>query len=104
VLAMLLRRAGYEVDPADSVAAAIRLASAHRYDLLVSDLGLPDGSGYEVMKRLREKGPMKGIAMSGYGMDEDIRRSFEAGFSEHVVKPVNGAHLQAVMRRVLQQV
>jgi DNA-binding response OmpR family regulator len=103
VLAMLLRRAGFLVDTADSLAAAQKLANAQPYDLLVSDLGLPDGSGYELIRRVREIRPIKGIAMSGFGMDEDMRKSLEAGFSEHVVKPVDVISLQAAMRRVLQR-
>lgn len=101
VLAVLLRRAGYHVDTAVSVASALELAHAGTYDLLVSDLGLPDGSGYELMSRMQQTRPIKGIAMSGFGMDRDVQKSLEAGFSEHVVKPVDIGHLQAAMRRAV---
>jgi PAS domain S-box-containing protein len=103
VLAMLLRRAGFNVDTAVSVASALELANANAYDLLVSDLGLPDGSGYELMKRVRETRPIKGIAMSGFGMDRDVQKSLLAGFSEHVVKPVDIGQLQAAMRRAVER-
>jgi two-component system CheB/CheR fusion protein len=103
VLAMLLRRAGFNVDTAVSVASALELANANAYDLLVSDLGLPDGSGYELMERVRETRPIKGIAMSGFGMDRDVQKSLLAGFSEHVVKPVDIGQLQAAMRRAVER-
>ncbi|RBP44338.1 PAS domain S-box-containing protein [Roseimicrobium gellanilyticum] len=103
VLAVLLRRAGYNVDTAVSVASALELGDANTYDLLVSDLGLPDGSGYELMRRMRETRPMKGIAMSGFGMDRDVQKSLQAGFSEHVVKPVDIGQLQAAMRRAMDR-
>ena len=70
--------------------------------MLISDLGLPDGSGYEILSRLGAARPMPGIAMSGYGMDEDIRRSREAGFAEHLVKPIEIPQLIAAIRRVVE--
>lgn len=68
--------------------------------MLVSDLGPPDGDGYELMRRIRAIRNMPGIAMSGYGMNEDRRRSHEAGFSEHLVKPIDVQQLIAAIRRV----
>ena len=73
----LLTRLGHRVAVADSVAAAVDLATAGEFDLLVSDLGLPDGSGLDLMRRLR---PMKGIALTGYGMEDDVEKTREAGF------------------------
>ena len=72
------------------------------FDVLVSDLGLPDGSGYEVMAHVREARRIPGIAMSGYGMDEDVRRSHEAGFTEHLVKPIEITQLVAAIDRVAE--
>ncbi len=66
----------------------------------MSDLGLPDGDGYEIMRRIRAIRSKPGIAMSGYGMNEDRRRSNEAGFSEHLVKPVDLPQLIAAIRPV----
>jgi CheY-like chemotaxis protein len=83
-----LRVAGYEVDAATSATSAIAAAESEPFDLLISDLGLPDGDGYEVMRAVRARGIVPGIAMSGYGMEDDIRRSREAGFTEHLVKPI----------------
>lgn len=99
-LAMLLRRRGYEVTIADSVASALEMGLASPFDLLVSDIGLPDGTGHDVIQNLRKKGPVKGIALSGFGMEEDIRRSLEAGFDEHLIKPVNFTRLQEAIQRL----
>jgi two-component system CheB/CheR fusion protein len=101
VLAGLLGAANYEVETASSVEAALQLAAAERFDVVVSDLGLPDGTGYELMRQLRDRYGMKGIALSGYGMDEDQRRSREVGFLEHIVKPVNLNQLVAVIQRIV---
>ncbi|MEA2708912.1 MAG: two-component system, chemotaxis family, CheB/CheR fusion protein [Phycisphaerales bacterium] len=102
-LAKLLGACGYVVKTAHTVAAALDLAAAAPFDLLISDLGLPDASGYELMESIRAQYGMKGIALSGYGMEEDLKRSRDAGFSDHVVKPVNVAQLEAVIRQLLEE-
>lgn len=99
-LARLLRRAGFEVITAADVAGALSAAEREAPDLLVSDLGLPDGTGHELMRAVRTRRPLPGIAMSGYGMKEDLNRSLEAGFAEHLVKPVTMPDLIAAIRRV----
>jgi CheY-like chemotaxis protein len=65
-------------------------------------LGLPDASGYDLMKQVRERYGTKGIAMSGYGMEKDIRKSEQAGFSDHLVKPLSMSRLEQCIRRVAQ--
>ncbi len=72
-----------------------------RFDLLISDLGLPDGTGFDLMNTLRERGGPPGIALSGYGMESDIDKTREAGFSEHLIKPVAIDRLEEAMRRLL---
>jgi CheY-like chemotaxis protein len=96
----LLRSSGYDVRTADSVASASAARSAEAFDLLVCDIGLPDGSGLDLMRQLLAKRPVKGIALSGYGMEEDVRRSREAGFVEHLTKPVDVRKLEEVIARV----
>jgi PAS domain S-box-containing protein len=96
----LLERVGYKVGWADGVAAALRLAESQPFDVVVSDLGLPDGSGYEVMQQLRERYGLSGIALSGFGMEGDIVRGRDSGFVEHLVKPVDVATLDQTIRRV----
>ena len=97
VLARLLRQSGFQVKTAGSVAAALQLAAQEHYDLGISDIGLPDASGYELMRQLKELHGLKGIALSGYGMEDDMRKSKEAGFIDHVTKPVNVQKLEAVI-------
>ena len=78
------------VETAGDVATALELAGRHPFDLLISDLGLPDGSGHDLMRELRSRGhTFPGIALSGYGQEEDILRSREAGFAAHLTKPVS---------------
>ncbi len=92
----LLRRGGYEVQVANSVQSALAV-SHEAFDVLLSDVGLADGSGHDLMRSLRKTRPVKGIALSGYGTEEDVRASKEAGFSAHITKPVNfGALLEAI--------
>jgi PAS domain S-box-containing protein len=100
-LGKLLRAAGYWVQTADTVAAALELAARERFDVLVSDIGLPDATGYELIKRLRQRCKLPAIAMSGFGMDEDLRKSRDAGFSEHLVKPVRVSQLEEAIQRVV---
>jgi PAS domain S-box-containing protein len=99
-ISRLLRSAGFAVTTATDAASASAAVDREPFDVIVSDLGLPDGDGYELMRRIRAIGSMPGIAMSGYGMNEDRRRSHEAGFSEHLVKPIDLAQLIAAIRRV----
>jgi len=100
-LGLLLRRAGFVVTTAQDIATALRLAEAQTFDLLVSDVGLPDGTGFDLMREISKRHAMPGIAMSGYGLEEDVSRSFDAGFSEHLVKPVRVTQLEQAVRRVM---
>jgi PAS domain S-box-containing protein len=97
VLATLLRSDGHQVATATTLAEALAAATAQPFDLVISDLGLPDGSGAELMKKLRDTYGLRGIAMSGYGMEEDIIRSHDAGFTTHLVKPVAIGELRRVI-------
>jgi PAS domain S-box-containing protein len=100
VMAKVVRSFGYDVITATGVKAALELADKESFDLLVSDIGLPDGSGWDIMRQLRSRQVLRGIALSGYGMDEDIRKSREAGFEHHLVKPVNFDMLQSAIENV----
>ena len=101
VLRRLLSANGHDVKTANSAAEALALAGAHPFDLVVSDLGLPDMTGYELIKRIKRDG-VKAIAMSGFGMEDDIKRSQQAGFDEHIVKPLSIAQLERAIRRVAE--
>jgi PAS domain S-box-containing protein len=102
VLRRILRNAGFEVSHAGTLADARNLAANHRFDLLVSDLGLPDGSGLELMKHLRETQGIKGIALSGFGTEEDVAASAAAGFAAHLTKPVDWDRLRAEIERIIR--
>jgi CheY-like chemotaxis protein len=95
---------GCQVNLADSISAAVGTAAHVPFDLLLCDLGLPDGSGLELMRQLRSRAvkPFKAIAISGFGMEEDLRATREAGFNDHLVKPVNLVELKAAMQRITQ--
>jgi DNA-binding response OmpR family regulator len=101
VLGRILRNAGFEVTHAGTVAEARARAASKRYDLLVSDLGLPDGSGLELMKTLRDMQGMKGIALSGFGTEEDVAASAAAGFAAHLTKPVDWDRLRAEIEQLV---
>lgn len=100
VLGRILRNAGFDVSHAGTVAEARALAASKRFDLLISDLGLPDGSGLELMRALRDAQGMKGIALSGFGTDEDVAASAAAGFAAHLTKPVDWDRLRAEIERI----
>ncbi|HOO15671.1 MAG TPA: response regulator, partial [Phycisphaerae bacterium] len=75
--------------------AALHEAGKGEFDLLISDLGLPDGSGVELLQNVRAGGnDLPAIALTGYGQDEDIRRTREAGFRTHLTKPIDFDQLQ----------
>ena len=77
------------------------LAKENRFDVAICDLGLPDGRGYDLMRELKGEFSLPGIALSGYGMENDIQQSFEAGFSAHLTKPVELAALEEAIQRTV---
>jgi CheY-like chemotaxis protein len=100
ITAKLLRAMKYDVKTASSMTAALSAAEKERFDILISDIALPDGSGLELLQKLTSSSPIKGIAMSGYGLESDIARSREAGFLEHLTKPVDLPKLVTVIERL----
>lgn len=98
-LSRLLRADGHAVQWAPDIATGLKLAGEQPFDLLISDLGLPDGSGLDLMRTLRQRGStLPGITLSGYGQNDDITRSGDAGFAAHLTKPINPEVLQATVR------
>ncbi len=98
----LISREGHTVTAANSVGQALKLAAQQTFDLLVSDLGLPDGSGHDLMRQLASEHSFAGIALSGYGMEEDVRASLAAGFSLHLTKPIHWPELKKAMDELLE--
>ncbi len=101
-LRQLLTAVGHTVEWALDVASGIGLARKHRFNLLISDLDLPDGSGLDVMRTLRRDGSsLPGITLSGYGEEQDVAQSREVGFYAHLTKPVNLEMLQASISELI---
>ena len=101
-LERLLLKNGYVVRTASSIAEALEITREYQFDVLVSDIGLPDGRGTDLMERLGESGVPRppAVAMSGFGMEDDLQRSLEAGFSEHLTKPVEFLALHQAISRL----
>jgi signal transduction histidine kinase/CheY-like chemotaxis protein len=99
---MMLERRGYEITLAHSATQAVERAKAQDFDLLISDIGLPDRSGYELMRELRDSKGLRGIALSGFGMERDISKAREAGFSEHLTKPINFERLEEAIQNLVE--
>jgi PAS domain S-box-containing protein len=100
VLNRLLSSLGCTVWAVGSVREAVELSDRETFDLVVSDIGLPDGTGHEVMSYIRARHGTRGIALSGFGQDDDIRRSADAGFELHLTKPVNFQTLRDVILKI----
>ncbi len=99
-LQRLLEKRNYRVMAAGSIAEARACAAQARFDIVVSDLGLPDGDGTVLMAELRSQHGLPGIALTGFGMDADIARCREAGFVAHLTKPIGVDALDDALRRV----
>ncbi|ACB76852.1 hybrid sensor histidine kinase/response regulator [Opitutus terrae] len=100
LLTRLLRKAGHQVEYAETAAAAVEVFQQLPIDLLISDLGLPDESGLDLMRKLRARRPdLVGICLSGYGMEDDLQACRDAGFRDHLTKPVDMQRLHAAISR-----
>ena len=101
VMRRVLESAGYAVCHAPGIAQARKAAAARKFDLVISDVGLPDGTGLELMRELQQAHKLTGIALSGYGTDEDVAASKAAGFAEHLTKPVDWDRLRDAITRLI---
>jgi len=99
---MMLERRGYDITVAHSAEQAVEKTKQQDFDLLISDIGLPDRSGYELMSELRQSKGFPGIALSGFGMETDVNKARAAGFSEHLTKPINFDRLEQAIRHLLE--
>lgn len=100
-MTLVLEKRGYRVTVAHSRAEALAAFGAHEFDAVLSDIGLPDGSGQDLIRELRARRPIPAIALSGYGMEQDVAASRAAGFDEHVTKPATITALDAALGRLL---
>lgn len=100
VMERLLTGEGYAVVAADSCRAAREAATAGPFDLLIADVGLHDGDGWQLLAELQELYPLRGIVVSGYGMASDVAESVHAGFDRHLTKPIDFPSLAKTIEEV----
>ena len=100
---LLLTRLGYDVLSAENMSDALCIAEQEHFDILLSDIGLPDGSGHELIRRIRQKRSVGALALSGFGMEEDVQRSRDAGFFDHLTKPVSLDRLKSAISQLEAQ-
>jgi len=96
-LLQLLIRRHHKVIAVSSLAEARQVSCKKKFDVVLSDVGLPDGNGYTLMAELRDSFGLKGIALTGYGMEKDIVNAKKAGFVTHLIKPVNIESLEKAL-------
>ncbi len=97
LLCLLLEQLGHTVFSAPSLASALEAMPAAQCDVLISDIGLPDGNGWDLMTRLGDARPPYAIAMSGFGMSSDRQRSLNVGYRHHLLKPVEPNQLERLL-------
>jgi signal transduction histidine kinase/CheY-like chemotaxis protein len=97
----MLERRGYQITIAHSAEQAVEKVRTQDFDLLISDIGLPDRSGYDLMREVRLNKHLPGIALSGFGSEQDVDQAREAGFAEHLTKPINFERLEKTIRSLL---
>jgi CheY-like chemotaxis protein len=100
VLSALLGKRGHKVSTAGSLQRALEILQDSRFDVLISDIGLPDGDGHALIRAAKERQALKGIALSGFGMEDDRRNSRELGFDYHLTKPIEFQKLESVLREI----
>jgi CheY-like chemotaxis protein len=103
VMQRILTSWGIQVTGASQVSEALRLAGEIKFDLVISDIGLPDGTGYELIQKIQQLQKVPAIALSGFGMESDVQRSVDSGFARHLTKPVDLAHLKDAITSLTQR-
>lgn len=99
-LSRLLGHFGHEISVADGTRSACEIVDSKIFDVVLSDIGLSDGNGYEVIAHAKRKQAVKGVALTGFDKDEDIKRAKEAGFDFHLAKPVDFHELRSVLGQI----
>jgi CheY-like chemotaxis protein len=99
-LSRLLTHFGHQISVADNTQSALESVRLQNFDVVLCDIGLPDGSGYEVVSKAKQKHPVKAVAITGFGAEEDVRRGKQAGFDFHLVKPIDFHELRTVLAEV----
>ena len=99
-LSRLLSHFGHEISVADGAQNALNIIDSKEFDVVLCDIALPDGSGYDVIAEAKRKRPVKAVAISGFAATEDIERGRKAGFDFHLAKPVDFHELRAVLGQI----
>ena len=99
-LSHLLSHFGHEISVADGAQNARNILDSKEFDVVLCDIRLPDGSGYDIISEAKRKQSVKGVALTGFDKDEDIRRGKEAGFDFHLTKPVDFHELRTVLGQI----
>jgi CheY-like chemotaxis protein len=103
VMAQLIRSLGHDVTTVGRVDDALAATQLQAFDLVISDVGLPDGTGLDFVKAFREHSDAPAVALTGFGTDEDVRRCLSAGFTSHLTKPVNFGQLETMIESALNR-
>jgi CheY-like chemotaxis protein len=101
-LSRLLERDGHGMTTAHSMTGALEALKKGGFDLMLSDIGLPDGTGLELIREVRTISSLPAVALSGFGMEEDVITCLEAGFDEHLTKPINFQKLEFIIQRLMR--
>jgi len=99
-LSRLLNHFGHEISVADGAQNALNIIDSKEFDVVLCDIALPDGSGYDVIAQAKRRRPVKAVALTGFGTSEDVERGREAGFDFHLTKPVDFHELRAVLGQI----
>src|SRR5215469_10501022 len=99
-LSRLLNHFGHEISTADDARSALNLINSKEFDVVLCDIGLPDGNGYDVIAAAKRKGAVKAVALSGFAARDDIERGRKAGFDFHLAKPVDFHELRSVLGQI----
>ena len=99
-LSRLLSRFGHEISVANRAQNALSMIDSKQFDVVLCDIALPDGNGYDVIAQAKRKQPVKAVALTGFGAIEDIERGKEAGFDFHLTKPVDFHELRTVLGQI----
>jgi CheY-like chemotaxis protein len=99
-LSRLLNYFGYEISTADNARSALDMINSKQFDVVLCDIALPDGNGYDVIVEAKRKGAVKAVAISGFAAGDDIERGKRAGFDFHLAKPVDFHELRSVLSQI----
>lgn len=99
-LSRLLSHFGHEISVAHGARSALNAIESKEFDVVLCDIALPDGTGYDVIAEAKRKRPVKAVAISGFAATEDIERGKKAGFDFHLAKPVDFHELRTVLGKV----